>query len=51
MLAISIPYYNISGSIGTLGGRTLAMVAGLTDYVWTASDLLALDMWAGAQAA
>lgn len=29
----------------SLAGKTPAMAAGLTDYVWTASDLLSLDMW------
>src|SRR5450759_566333 len=28
-----------------LEGKTPAMAAGLTDYVWTAADLLSLDMW------
>jgi len=46
MLTISIVYYNFCRKHRSLGGKTPAMAAGLTDYVWTASDLLSLEMWA-----
>ena len=46
MLALSITYYNFCRKHRSLGGKTPAMAAGLTDYVWMASDLLSLDMWA-----
>ncbi|MBK5260524.1 MAG: hypothetical protein JJE51_13110 [Thermoanaerobaculia bacterium] len=36
---------------GRLGGKTPAMAAGLTDYVWTASDLLSLGLWFNQRAA
>lgn len=46
MLALTITYYNFCRKHKTLGGKTPAMVAGVTDYAWTASDLIALDpMW------
>jgi IS1 family transposase len=45
MLAITIVYYNFCRKHRSLGGKTPAMAAGLTDYVWTASDLLSLDLW------
>jgi hypothetical protein len=45
MLALTMVYYNFCRKHRSLGGRTPAMVAGLTDYVWTASDMLALDLW------
>jgi IS1 family transposase len=45
MLALWAVFYNFCRKHKSLGGRTPAMAAGLTDYVWTASDLLALDMW------
>ena len=45
MLAISMVYYNFCRKHRSLQGRTPAMAAGITKYVWTASDLLALDMW------
>ncbi len=48
MIAITMVYYNFCRKHKSLKGQTPAMVAGLTDYVWTASDLLALDMWAAA---
>jgi IS1 family transposase len=51
MLAITMVYYNFCRKHKSLKGQTPAMVAGLTDYVWTTSDLLALDMWAEATAA
>jgi IS1 family transposase len=51
MLAITITYYNFCRKHRSLGGRTPAMAARLTDYVWTASDLLSLDMWAAEAAA
>jgi IS1 family transposase len=46
MLAITMVYYNFCRKHRALKGQTPAMAAGLTQYVWTASDLLALDMWA-----
>ena len=51
MLALSIVYYNFCRKHASLKGKTPAMAAGLTEYVWTASDLLALDMWVAAEAA
>ena len=46
MLALTITYYNFCRKHKSLDGKTPAMAAGVTDYVWTASDLLALDpMW------
>jgi hypothetical protein len=45
MIAITIVFYNFSKAHKSLGGKTPAMASGLTDYVWTASDMLALDMW------
>jgi hypothetical protein len=48
MLAISIVYYNFCRKHASLKGKTPAMAAHLTDYVWMASDLLALDMWSPA---
>jgi IS1 family transposase len=46
MLALTITFYNFCRKHKSLGGKTPAMVAGVTDYVWTASDLLGLDpMW------
>lgn len=51
MLAITVTYYNFCRKHRSLGGRTPAMAAGLTDYVWTASDLLSLDMWMAEAAA
>jgi len=51
MLAITMVYYNFCRKHRSLGGKTPAMAAGLTDYVWTASDLVTLDMWAAATAA
>jgi IS1 family transposase len=46
MLAITMVYYNFCRKHRSLKGNTPAMAAGLTTYRWTASDLLALDMWA-----
>lgn len=51
MIAITVVFYNYCRKHMSLGGKTPAMVAGLTDYVWTASDLLALDMWGNEAAA
>lgn len=52
MLALTVVFYNYCKTHGSLKGKTPAMAAGLTDYVWTASDLLALDpMWTGNRAA
>lgn len=51
MLAITVVFYNFCRKHRSLGGRTPAMAAGLTDYVWTASDLLSLDLWMGEAAA
>lgn len=51
MLAITVTYYNFCRKHRSLGGKTPAMAAGLTDYVWTASDLLSLDLWMGEAAA
>jgi IS1 family transposase len=45
MLALTMVYYNFCRKHRSLGGKTPAMAAMLTDYVWTASDLLSLDMW------
>jgi hypothetical protein len=51
MLAITVVFYNFCRKHQSLGGQTPAMKAGLTDYVWTASDLLAVDpMWTAAAA-
>jgi len=51
MLAITMVYYNFCRKHQSLGGKTPAMAAGLTNYRWTASDMLALDMWSDAAAA
>ena len=51
MLALTITFYNFCRKHKSLGGRTPAMAAGVTDYAWTASDLLALDMWSAEAAA
>ena len=51
MLAITMVYYNFCRKHRSLAGRTPAMAAGITDYVWTARDLLALDLWHQAAAA
>jgi len=40
-----VVYYNFCRKHRSLGGKTPAMVSGLTDYVWAAKDLLALEMW------
>lgn len=46
MLALTITFYNFCRKHRSLGGKTPAQAALLTDYAWTASDLLALDpMW------
>lgn len=46
MLAITMVYYNFCRKHASLKGKTPAMAAHLTNYRWTAADLLALDMWA-----
>lgn len=51
MLAITMVYYNFCRKHRSLGGNTPAMAAGLTEYAWSASDMLSLDMWGAAQAA
>lgn len=51
MLALMAVYYNFCRKHLSLKGKTPAMAAGLTDYRWTASDLLALDMWSREAAA
>jgi len=43
MIALTVVFYNFCKSHKSLGGKTPAQAAGLTDYVWTARDLLALD--------
>jgi IS1 family transposase len=49
MIAMTVVFYNFCKSHKSLGGKTPAQVAGLTDYVWTVRDLLALDpTWTGA---
>jgi hypothetical protein len=45
MLAITVVYYNFCRKHLSLKGQTPAMAAGLTEYRWTAADLLSLDMW------
>lgn len=45
MLAITMVYYNFCRKHRSLDGQTPAMAAGLTEYRWTASDMLTLDMW------
>jgi len=44
-------FYNFCRKHRSLQGRAPAMAAGITKYVWTASDLLALDMWRNEAAA
>jgi IS1 family transposase len=51
MLAMTMVYYNFCRKHASLKGQTPAMAAGLTDYRWTAADLLSLDMWSDAVAA
>src|SRR6185436_6274237 len=51
MIAITMVYYNFCRKHRSLGGKTPAMAAGVTEHVWTASDMLALDMWTCALAA
>ncbi len=51
MMAMTVVFYNFCKTHKSLGGKTPAMVAGLTDYVWTVSDMLALDMWTAERAA
>jgi IS1 family transposase len=48
MIALTVVFYNYCHPHKSLGGKTPAMAAGLTDYVWTAKDLLSLGMWSGA---
>lgn len=47
MLAITMVYYNFCRKHASLHGQTPAMAARLTDYRWTAADLLSLGMWSG----
>jgi hypothetical protein len=51
MLAMTMVYYNFCRKHLSLKGQTPAMAAGLTDYRWTAADMLSLDMWSEAEAA
>jgi len=51
MLAITMVFYNFCRKHKSLQGQTPAMAAGLTSYVWTASDMLSLDMWTAQRAA
>ncbi len=51
MLAMTMVYYNFCRKHQSLKGQTPAMAAGLTDYRWTAADLLSLEMWSAAEAA
>ena len=51
MIALTVVFYNFCKTHKSLGGKTPAMIAGLTDYVWTASDLLSLDLWFNERAA
>jgi hypothetical protein len=51
MLAITMVYYNFCRKHMSLKGRTPAMAAGLTEYLWTVSDMLALEMWQAVSAA
>jgi len=43
MIAMTVVFYNFCKSHKSLGGKTPAQAAGLTDYIWTVSDMLALD--------
>lgn len=47
MIGMTVVFYNFCKTHKSLGGKTPAMIAGLTDYVWTPSDMLALDLWTG----
>lgn len=51
MIAMTVVFYNFCKTHKSLGGKTPAMAAGLTDYAWTVRDMLALDMWSAAVAA
>jgi IS1 family transposase len=51
MLAMTMVYYNFCRKHASLKGQTPAMAAGLTEYHWTAADMLSLDMWSEAEAA
>jgi hypothetical protein len=51
MLAITMVYYNFCRKHRSLAGKTPAMAAHMTEYVWTASDLLSLDLWFNESAA
>jgi IS1 family transposase len=51
MLALTVVFYNYCHAHKSLGGKTPAMVAGLTDYRWTATDMLRLGMWSEMKAA
>jgi len=46
MISITMVYYNFCRKHLYLRGKTPAMAAGLTDHVWSVSDMLSLDMWA-----
>lgn len=51
MIALTVVFYNFCRKHRSLGGKTPAMIAGLTDYAWSASDLLSLDLWFNERAA
>jgi len=51
MLAMTMVYYNFCRKHLSLKGQTPAMAAGLTEYRWTAADILSLDMWSEREAA
>jgi len=40
LIAMTVVFYNFCKTHKSLGGKTPAMAAGLTDYVWTVSDML-----------
>jgi len=51
MLAITMVFYNFCRKHQSLKGQTPAQAAHLTNYRWTARDVLSLDMWANEAAA
>ncbi len=51
MIAMTVVFYNFCKTHKSPGGKTPAMAAQLTDYVWTVSDLLSLDLWFNERAA
>jgi hypothetical protein len=51
MLALTMVYQNFCRKHRSLGGKTPAMAGGLTEYVWTVSDVHDLDMWSTKAAA